>query len=297
MSPSASINARSTNPQSIVITNAAYHPGSARVADRRAFCRPCANSLAIYHDATTDHDGHVGFQPQNSLVFRRVRRAVVKGHYEEIKTLPVECDGWNVRVRRTCRAAPQRSVDVNGSVLRTERRAVGNNARNAERNPVRKNVRHKMCVTACAADVRRDVRGRDGRLILDRVSSVDRQVVRRHLIRRLIRNSASVGGLILAALGIGAVGYHLLDGLSWLDSTLNAAMILTGMGPVSPITSPAAKVFAIVYSLFSGVFFLTMVAVLLAPALHHFVHRIHLELSEKESQHAKHHPPNGPSAA
>jgi hypothetical protein len=49
--------------------------------------------------------------------------------------------------------------------------------------------------------------------------------------------------LVLAALGIGAVGYHVLDGLPWLDAALNAAMILTGMGPVSPISS-AAKVFA-----------------------------------------------------
>ena len=60
-------------------------------------------------------------------------------------------------------------------------------------------------------------------------------------------------------------------------------MILTGMGPVNPVVTPAAKVFAIVYALFSGVFFLTMVALLLAPALHHFLHRFHLELSEQDS--------------
>jgi hypothetical protein len=56
-------------------------------------------------------------------------------------------------------------------------------------------------------------------------------------------------------------------------------MILTGMGPVAPISTPAAKVFATLYALFSGVFFLSMVAVLLAPALHHFLHRFHLDLS------------------
>jgi len=103
---------------------------------------------------------------------------------------------------------------------------------------------------------------------------------RRLLTRRLARNAAIVGGLILAALGIGAMGYHFLDGLSWLDAALNAAMILTGMGPVNPVVSPAAKVFAIAYALLSGVFFLTMVAVLLAPALHHFLRRFHLELDE-----------------
>lgn len=98
------------------------------------------------------------------------------------------------------------------------------------------------------------------------------------LVRRLARNASIVGSLVMVALAIGAAGYHYLDDLSWLDATLNAAMILTGMGPVSPVVQPAAKVFAIVYALMSGVFFLTMVAVLLAPALHHFLHRFHLDL-------------------
>ncbi len=80
-------------------------------------------------------------------------------------------------------------------------------------------------------------------------------------------------------LAIGSAGYHLLGGLPWLDAALNAAMILTGMGPVQPISTPPAKVFAIGYALFSGVFFLTVVAVLLAPALQHFLHRFHLKLS------------------
>ena len=102
----------------------------------------------------------------------------------------------------------------------------------------------------------------------------------RWLVRRLARNAALVGGLISAALAIGAAGYHYLDDLPWLDATLNAAMILTGMGPVNPVERPAAKIFAIVYALLSGVFFLTMVAVLLAPALHSFMHRFHLELEE-----------------
>ena len=102
----------------------------------------------------------------------------------------------------------------------------------------------------------------------------------RVLARRLAKNGAIVGGLIAVALAIGALGYHCLDGLPWLDATLNAAMILTGMGPVDRIVTPEAKLFAIVYSLFSAVFFLTMVAVLLAPAVQHFLHRFHLELDE-----------------
>ena len=101
------------------------------------------------------------------------------------------------------------------------------------------------------------------------------------LIQRLLRNGTIVTGLIFGAVALGAVGYHAFDDLPWLDAALNAAMILTGMGPVSPLVTPAAKVFAIVYSLFSGVFFLTMVAVLLAPALHHFLHRFHIEFDER----------------
>ena len=108
--------------------------------------------------------------------------------------------------------------------------------------------------------------------------------LRHRLFRRLLNNGLIVAGLVTAAIFLGAWGYHGLNGLPWLDATLNAAMILTGMGPVNPVVTPSAKVFAIVYSLFSGVFFLTMVAVLLAPALHHFLHRFHLELDENERE-------------
>ena len=110
-----------------------------------------------------------------------------------------------------------------------------------------------------------------------------RRALRRTLVRRLARNSLFVGGLILVALGAGAAGYRVFAGLPWLDATLNAAMILTGMGPVSPVTTPTAKLFAIAYALFSGVFFLTMVAVLLAPGVQHLLHRFHLDLDEQDA--------------
>jgi hypothetical protein len=113
------------------------------------------------------------------------------------------------------------------------------------------------------------------------VSNTAYRAQHRALAYRMARNGLIVGGLIAAALGVGAAGYHVLDDLPWLDATLNAAMILTGMGPASPLVRPEAKVFAIVYALLSAVFFLTMVAVLLAPALQHFLHRFHLELEEQ----------------
>jgi hypothetical protein len=99
----------------------------------------------------------------------------------------------------------------------------------------------------------------------------------------LLRNLLYVSALIAASLALGAAGYHEFAGLPWLDATLNAAMILTGMGPIDPLTTPAAKVFGIAYSLFSGVAFLTMVAMLLAPAAHRLLHRFHLEREREDS--------------
>ena len=100
----------------------------------------------------------------------------------------------------------------------------------------------------------------------------------------LLRNLLYVSGLIAASLALGAAGYHAFAGLPWLDATLNAAMILTGMGPVDPLTTPAGKVFGIVYALFSGVAFLTMVAMLLAPAAHRLLHRLHLEMHKDDDE-------------
>ncbi len=81
------------------------------------------------------------------------------------------------------------------------------------------------------------------------------------------------------SLALGMIGYHLVAGLSWIDALVNASMILTGMGPVDQMTSVGAKLFASFYALFSGVAFLTIVAVLLAPAVHRFLHRFHLDLA------------------
>ena len=86
--------------------------------------------------------------------------------------------------------------------------------------------------------------------------------------------------LIIVSLLIGVLGYHYLNGLGWLDALVNASMILTGMGPVDPLKNNVAKWFASAYAIFSGVAFLSIIAVLLAPAVHRFLHRLHVE--EKE---------------
>jgi hypothetical protein len=82
--------------------------------------------------------------------------------------------------------------------------------------------------------------------------------------------------LLMFSLGIGIFGYHFLEGLSWLDSLLNASMILGGMGPVTPLQTAAGKVFASFYALYSGVVLLASVGILATPILHRFLHRFHL---------------------
>ena len=90
-------------------------------------------------------------------------------------------------------------------------------------------------------------------------------------------------GIVLVSLGIGIVGYHWFEELSWIDSTVNAAMILGGMGPVNQIYTNAGKLFAAFYALFSGIIFLVAVAVLLAPLVHRFLHRFHIEFDSDSS--------------
>ena len=83
--------------------------------------------------------------------------------------------------------------------------------------------------------------------------------------------------LIGAALGLGVLGYHYLGGLPWIDALLNASMILGGMGPVDPITSHAGKLFASAYALFSGLLFIGVASLVIAPFVHRIMHSLHME--------------------
>ena len=91
------------------------------------------------------------------------------------------------------------------------------------------------------------------------------------------RTLAVASLLLTVALGLGVMGYHLVAKLSWIDALLNASMILTGMGPVAILDTDAAKFFASVYALFSGVVFLTVTGIVLGPVVHRVLHRFHLE--------------------
>jgi hypothetical protein len=99
---------------------------------------------------------------------------------------------------------------------------------------------------------------------------------------RMARSGAAVAGIVVFSLLLGSAGYHYFGGLPWIDALLNASMILTGMGPVDPLKAASAKLFATFYALYSGIAFLTVMAVLMAPLLHRFLHTFHLEASTDE---------------
>jgi len=98
--------------------------------------------------------------------------------------------------------------------------------------------------------------------------------------QRMMRYGLVTAGIIVFSLGIGMLGYHYLEALSWIDSLLNASMILGGMGPVSTLQTNAGKVFASFYALYSGIILLASVGVLATPVFHRLLHRFHLELED-----------------
>ncbi len=100
----------------------------------------------------------------------------------------------------------------------------------------------------------------------------------RAFITRLFQHAIVAVGIIILSLGIGIAGYHYLEGLSWLDSLLNASMILGGMGPVNPLRTDAGKIFASFYALFSGMIFLVVTGILFAPLIHRMLHRFHMDV-------------------
>lgn len=77
-------------------------------------------------------------------------------------------------------------------------------------------------------------------------------------------------------------GYHYLENLPWLDSFLNASMILGGMGPVSDLKTDGGKLFAGSYALFSGLIFIVVAGMLFAPLVHRILHRFHFETEDEK---------------
>jgi uncharacterized membrane protein len=99
----------------------------------------------------------------------------------------------------------------------------------------------------------------------------------RKFAKRVVQHFVLALLVVVVALGIGISGYHYLAELNWIDSFLNASMILGGMGPVDSLHSVAAKIFAACYALFSGLVFIGIASLMVAPFAHRLLHRFHLQ--------------------
>lgn len=93
---------------------------------------------------------------------------------------------------------------------------------------------------------------------------------------RVLRHGLLVVVIVAGSLGFGTLGYRLTEGMPWIDALLNASMILTGMGPIAPLTTTAAKLFASLFALYSGLVFVAVTGILVAPFAHRVLHQLHL---------------------
>jgi len=102
-------------------------------------------------------------------------------------------------------------------------------------------------------------------------------LTRRHFITRLGEHAAIGAVLVALSVAVGMVGYHSFAGFTWVDSFLNASMLLGGMGPVGDLPNDTSKIFAAVFALYSGLVFILLAGLMIAPVFHRVLHRFHLE--------------------
>lgn len=103
---------------------------------------------------------------------------------------------------------------------------------------------------------------------------------RPRFVKRVVLHVVMALFVVFIALAIGTIGYHSLGRLAWIDALLNASMILGGMGPIDPLPNMPAKLFASAYALFSGLLFIGILGVVLAPFAHRLMHSLHVNTSE-----------------
>jgi hypothetical protein len=100
--------------------------------------------------------------------------------------------------------------------------------------------------------------------------------------KRIMRYFWIAFALLTGSLGMGMLGYKYIVGVAgWDDAFLNASMILTGMGPmIDPnlVLSSSAKLFSGLYAIYSGVAFLSSIAVFFTPIVHRFFHLMHIDV-------------------
>lgn len=122
-----------------------------------------------------------------------------------------------------------------------------------------------------------------GRMFDSFESRTDPLASRFVFLRRVLMSALLAFVVSSLALSLGVLGYHYIARFTWIDSLLNASMILGGMGPVGDLPSDAAKVFASLYALFSGLVFISVMGIVLAPAAHRALHLFHLDEEDEKS--------------
>ena len=106
---------------------------------------------------------------------------------------------------------------------------------------------------------------------------------RRAFIKRLAKYALISLGLVIVSLVIGMIGYNVFAGYSWVDSFLNAAMLMGGMGPAGTLQTVGGKIFAGIYALYCGFIVIVAIGIFAAPIFHRFLHHFHLETEKKQS--------------
>ncbi len=112
---------------------------------------------------------------------------------------------------------------------------------------------------------------------------IKQKVISRHAFAVRMANALGLWVILtLGGLAVGMLGYTLTEGMSGVDAFVNAAMILSGMGPVGELHTTAGKIFAGCYAIFSGLIIVIATGFVLAPIFHRVLHRFHVETSKEQ---------------
>ena len=104
----------------------------------------------------------------------------------------------------------------------------------------------------------------------------------RRFVGRMLKAIGLWLALAVVGLAIGMAGYAEFEGMSLTDAYVNAAMILSGMGPLGELKTTAGKLFAGSYAIFSGLVIVIATGFVLAPIFHRVLHRFHVETGRED---------------
>jgi hypothetical protein len=101
---------------------------------------------------------------------------------------------------------------------------------------------------------------------------------------RITRSTLWALTIVALSLAIGTMGYAFFEGMQALDAFANAAMILSGMGPLTPLYTSGGKLFASLYAVVSGLLLFAIAGLMLAPIYHRILHRFHVDTEDEKDQ-------------